>query len=203
LPAWTGTLSTKIILLTNVLPNLGDASGALASRFVILVTEKSYFGCEDLGLLQRLLPELPGIMNLAIAGWHRLRERGHFIQPASSIQALEDLENLTNPTGAFLREVCEIGPGRQVECSLLFCYWRAWAEKQNRQHVGTVQAFGVNIRASIPGLRISQPRQEGGRARCYEGIALKPDLDSSLRVIAEGLHAAEDKGAEEKMRRWK
>jgi len=67
---------------------------------------------------------------------------------------LEDLENLTNPTGAFLREVCEIGPGRQVECSLLFCYWRAWAEKQNRQHVGTVQAFGVNIRVSIPGIRI-------------------------------------------------
>jgi hypothetical protein len=37
---------------------------------------------------------------------------------------------------------------------LLFCYWRAWAEKQNRQHVGTVQAFGVNIRVSIPGIRI-------------------------------------------------
>jgi putative DNA primase/helicase len=203
LPAWTGTLSTKIILLTNILPNLGDVSGALASRFIILVTEKSFFGREDLGLLQRLLPELPGIMNLAIAGWHRLRERGHFIQPASSIQALEDLENLTNPTGAFLREVCEIGPGRQVECSLLFCYWRAWAEKQNRQHVGTVQAFGVNIRAGMPGLRISQPRQEGGRARCYEGIALKPDLDPSLRVIAEALHDAEDKGAEEKTRRWK
>jgi len=116
---------------------------------------------------------------------------------------LEDLENLTNPTGAFLREVCEIGPGRQVECSLLFCYWRAWAEKQNRQHAGTVQAFGVNIRASMPGLRISQPRHEGGRARCYEGIALKPDHDSSLRVIAEALHDAEDKGAQEKTRRWK
>jgi putative DNA primase/helicase len=41
LPAWTGRLPTRFVLISNELPRLRDASGALASRLIILSLETS------------------------------------------------------------------------------------------------------------------------------------------------------------------
>ena len=59
LPAWTGRLWTRFLILTNELPRLTDASGALASRFITLVMTESFYGREDHGLESRLAAELP------------------------------------------------------------------------------------------------------------------------------------------------
>src|SRR5262249_53991458 len=48
--AWTGRLTTRFLFLTNVVPELHDPSGVIASRFVILEMLVSFFGREDLGL---------------------------------------------------------------------------------------------------------------------------------------------------------
>jgi putative DNA primase/helicase len=61
-----------------------DASGALASRFIVITLQRSFYGKEDLGLTERLLGELPGIFNWAIAGWQQLQERGYFQQGGSN-----------------------------------------------------------------------------------------------------------------------
>ena len=79
--AWTGRLPTRFLILTNELPRLADASGALASRFVVLTLRQSFYGREDQGLTERLLTELPGILNWAMVGRDRLAARGHFLQP--------------------------------------------------------------------------------------------------------------------------
>src|SRR5208283_2099412 len=81
LPAWTGRLPTRFVLITNELPRLKDASGALASRLVILRFTRSFYGREDTGLSDRLQSELPGILLWALQGWQRLRQRGRFEQP--------------------------------------------------------------------------------------------------------------------------
>ena len=59
--AWHGRLTTRFMLLTNELPRLVDASGALAKRFLILTLENSFYGREDPTLTGQLLAELPGI----------------------------------------------------------------------------------------------------------------------------------------------
>jgi putative DNA primase/helicase len=70
--AWTGRLQTRFVVLTNELPRLADASGAIASLFIVLALTASFYGREDHGLTDRLSTELPGILNWAIAGWGRL-----------------------------------------------------------------------------------------------------------------------------------
>src|SRR3954447_16808437 len=100
--------------MTNVRPQLADPSGALPSRFVILKTAASFLGREDHGLTDKLLAELPGILNWSVQGYRRLRERGRFIEPASAQEALEQLELLGSPIKAFLSECCEVGPGLSV-----------------------------------------------------------------------------------------
>src|SRR6202023_2708172 len=42
--AWTGTLPVKLLLVSNLMPKLGDDSAALASRFISFVTRISFYG---------------------------------------------------------------------------------------------------------------------------------------------------------------
>ena len=44
---WTGRLPTRFVVLTNEIPRFTDASGALASRFVMLVLTTTFYGRED------------------------------------------------------------------------------------------------------------------------------------------------------------
>ncbi len=171
--AWTGQLGSKFLILSNELPRLADASAALPGRFILLVLTESFYGREDPGLTGKLLGELPGILNWAIAGWGRLRDVGHFKQPQSARQAMEQLEDLASPVGAFLRERCEIGPLHTAKVSDVFSAWAEWCTAQGREHIGTVQSFGRDLRAAVPGLKTAQPREGDARTRSYQGLRLK------------------------------
>jgi P4 family phage/plasmid primase-like protien len=188
LAPWTGKLPTRFLILTNELPKLSDASGALASRFVLLCLTRSFYGREDMLLTDRLLEERPGILNWAIQGWRRLNERGYFVQPGASEEALRQLEDLASPINAFVRERCIVGPDRSVEAGELFAAWRTWCEETGRAHAGTIQGFGRDLRAAVPGLRMSQPRVEGGRTRFYEGLALAEDEQATGLAGTLGTH---------------
>ena len=172
-PAWTGQLGSRFLILSNELPRLADVSGALAGRFVLLLLTESFYGREDPGLTGKLLTELPAILNWAIAGWSRLRDVGHFKQPASAQQAMEQLEDLASPVGAFLRECCMIGPLHVSRASDVFAAWADWCTAQGREHTGTVQSFGRDLRAAVPGLKMVQPREGDGRTRSYQGLGLR------------------------------
>lgn len=163
--AWTGTLSTRYLLLSNHLPRITDASGAMASRFIILSLTKSFYGKEDHGLTQRLLRELPGILNWAIVGWKRLSERGYFVQPDSSSEALNTLEDLGSPISAFVRDCCTVEPGKEISCDALFMRWKTWCESQERRP-SAKSTFGRDLKAALPGIRVRQHET----IRYYDGI---------------------------------
>jgi putative DNA primase/helicase len=110
--AWTGKLPTRFVLISNELPKVNDASGALASRLILLRLTESFLGREDKALFDRLCLELPGVFLWAVEGWRRLRERGQFLQPKSGEDLIESLEELTSPVLAFLRDRCEMGAGK-------------------------------------------------------------------------------------------
>jgi putative DNA primase/helicase len=183
----TMKLPTRFMFLTNELPRVNDASGALAGRFMVLRFIKSFYGHEDKELTGKLLSELPGILLWALQGWQRLRERGRFMQPAGVEDAIGDLEDLFSPVGAFVRDRCAVGLGKTIESGQLFDAWRDYCRSIGRVHVGTIQTFGRDLRAVLPGLRISQPRMAGGRMRWYEGIALAGAQDDTQGVAQEGV----------------
>ena len=177
---WTGMLPTRFLILTNELPKISDTSGALASRFIILTLTQSFYGKEDHGLLDRLLPELPGIFGWALAGRRRLAERGRFKMPKSSEAAVERLELLSSPITAFLRDECVVKPGGTIPCKVLYDHWRAWCEQQGRDRPGTQQAFGNDLHSAVPGLGMAQVRDgAGGRWRVYNGIRLRCSTDEA------------------------
>jgi putative DNA primase/helicase len=173
MPAWTGRLPTRFAIMTNELPRISDTSGALIGRLIVLVLTRSFYGHEDPALTARLLTELPGILNWSLHGYRRLRQRGYFVQPASAREAIEDLEMLASPIKAFISDRCNVGPGLSVPVELLFQAWRSWCDGVGRKDAGTKQTFGRDLKASIPSMRTTQPRDGDRRHRSYEGVGLK------------------------------
>jgi putative DNA primase/helicase len=173
LPPVTVKLAVRFSILTNELPRLGDSSGALTGRMILLRMTRSWYGKEDTALTDRLLSERPGILVWAIEGWRRLRERGHFVQPEDGRDLLGELDDLASPVGAFVRERCRVGPGYRVAVADLFAEWKRFCDERGRKEPGTEQVFGRDLLAAVPTLRRVRPRDEKDRYRAYEGIGLR------------------------------
>jgi putative DNA primase/helicase len=167
-------LRARVLLMSNVLPTLTDASGAFASRFQLLHFKQSFFGREDRTLLGRLLTELPGILKWCIEGWHALRARGHFLTPRSSEALMSEFRELTSPLSQFLSECCVVDDNLRIEISRLFEQWQSWCKKAGRDHPGSVQSFSRDLRSIQPNLVTTQPRlPDGSRPRFYQGLGLR------------------------------
>jgi len=173
----TVKLNTRFVILSNELPRLGDASGALAGRLILLRLTQSWYGKEDPKLFDRLRDELPGILLWSIEGWRRLRYRGRFLQPTSAVRLVEDMEDLSSPVGAFVRDRCRVAPGERIEVSDLYREWRSWCDTHGRKEPGTEASFGRDLRAAVPSIDKTRPRTPEGRLHIYTGIRLRRDSD--------------------------
>ena len=128
------TLPTRLMILTNELPRLPDASRALPNRMIVLTLEQSFLGREDTTLTEQLKAELPGILRWAIAGWKRLRRQKRFTQPAASRGAAQELGDLASPVSQFIRERCKLPTPDEdrddfvVDKNEIFRTWKAWCE---------------------------------------------------------------------------
>lgn len=171
--ALTLRLPTRLLLVTNELPNLKDASGALASRFIVLRTRRSFFGVEDRGLESALSAELPGILNWAIDGYRDLLRCGRLTEPESSRAAMQELADLSSPVSAFVEDECRMGPGLSVEKPIVFEWWRRWCADHGINAVTSEPVFARDLAAACPGLRTERRRVGERRTRCWVGIALR------------------------------
>jgi putative DNA primase/helicase len=172
---WTGRLPTRFFIMTNELPRLTDHSGALANRFIPLVMKRSFLGKEDHGLRERLRHEYSGILNWALAGYCRLRERRRFVQAESGRETIRELEELASPVKAFVAEKCELRG--QVKIEDAYRVWRLWCQ-DNGYEPGAKNTFGRSLRAAIPELEMAQLRVDGDlRQRFYIGIRLKSERE--------------------------
>jgi P4 family phage/plasmid primase-like protien len=150
---WQGRLPVRFCLLSNIVPTLNDASGALASRLIILQMTRSFIGKEDMGLEAKLEGELPGIFLWAMAGLSRLRERGYFIQPRSAAHAVSLAQACSSPVSEFLAEECLITPELQVSTDDLYLSWKVWCEQNGREKPGTKQWLSRDLHALMPDLK--------------------------------------------------
>ena len=164
------------------MPELVDNSGALSARFIVLHAAISFLGREDLGLLDRLMLELPGILNWALEGWRRLSECGHFVQPESARDIIDEIEDAARPVATFVREKCKVGDPQfhSVKRADLYNAWRGWCTDQGRDHPGSAATFGKRLRVVVPSVTSRRPRKPGSpdinvddrRQRYYYGVSL-------------------------------
>jgi putative DNA primase/helicase len=166
---WTGKLPTRFLLISNELPRLGDSSGAMATRFVVVQLEESFLGREDRSLDAKLRTELTGILNWSLEGLDRII-RQPFTVPTASDEAIRDLQDLVSPISAFVRDFCDRGRDKTVKAQDLYAAWRQYCE-DNGHRATASSVFGRDLRSVMPTLRHYQPH---GQPRQYVGLELKP-----------------------------
>jgi putative DNA primase/helicase len=181
---WTGRLPTRFVLLTNEIPRFTDASGALASRFLILTLANSFYGREDTTLTDRLLAEAPGIFNWCVACLDRLVARGRFEQPSTASSALRHLEDLASPVSAFVRDRCEIDPQCMVDKDELWQAWREWCTDEGA-HPGTKSVFTRDLRAAVPGAVPRRPGSGVDRRHVIAGLTLSEKTVANTPDVAD------------------
>lgn len=167
---WTGQLGVRFVILTNEIPDLRDAGGALAKRYVPLNLTRSWYGAEDPQLARKLMNELPGIMNWALDGYDRVRTSGRITIPQASVDVYETLQDMGSPMASFIEEMCV--KGGEVLATTLYEAWCNWAIVRGF-HPGAVNRLGRDLRAVMPEIKRSRVSVDGKQVWRYVGVSLR------------------------------
>lgn len=149
---WNGVLPTRLIYVSNVPPKLKDPSGVVVSRFIAINFQRSFEGREDTTLTRKLLDELPGIANRALAGLVRLRRCGRFEQPETGRILLDQMDENTGPVRAFVRDRCIIGPDAEVQSQALYQAFNIWCREHGHAAMAA-STFGADLYALNAGIK--------------------------------------------------
>jgi putative DNA primase/helicase len=185
---WTGRLSTRLHIVSNELPRLGDASSAIIGRLVLLLTTRSWLGNEDHELEVELHKELSGILNFALDGLRRLTvdNENRFTRFDDADEAITQMRDLASPVGAFVREGCILDSKAEVPVDDLYAAYKLWCEageypKSSKAH------FGRDLRAACPSVRKTRPRNPNPkkpRDYVYAGIRRRTKEDDEAEAKA-------------------
>jgi P4 family phage/plasmid primase-like protien len=182
---WEGKLATRFLFLGNKIPTFADDGTALGNRLVILRMTNSFLGKEDLVLEGKIKEELPGILNWAVAGWRRLRNRGHFAETADGLDAKAEFIRLASPVLSFVHEQCKLeveqkAPVKakdfEVGRDVLYAGYKRWCTDNGRQ-AENKEDFGAALVACCVGkVREYRPEKRGPdgkitRPRMWKGMS--------------------------------
>jgi P4 family phage/plasmid primase-like protien len=183
-------LPIRFVIASNSVPRLLDASGALAHRFLFVPFEISFVGREDTHLEDKLLKELPGIANWALAGLKRLRAAvGRFTLGDGHKRLASQYAADTSPIMAWVRSEmvvhCRADPGDlPPECltresvsigkSDAYDLYCAWCESHDIEPTRPAW-FGRDLKTLIPKLQEGRDtKPDGARVHVYRGIGIRP-----------------------------
>ena len=171
------------LILSNHWPQTSDLTYGLTRRAVVIPFTRTFDEHErDLGLALRVLrKERSGILNRCIAGWDRLRARGHFTRPQPCIEAMDAWMGQRNALSAYLADRLDVtgDPDDKVWAEDLWNDYRRWVELEGaRSNDRSRRSFLLEV----GGLRGVSKYTAMGYAR-LSGIRLKPTPTPGERMF--------------------
>ena len=133
---------------TNHLPRTRDFSDALFRRAILLSFNNRFDGDRrDVDLSQKLLAELPGILNIALRGLARLFERGRFTDCPSSDDAKKAWQLESDQVRQFVEACCVVDTQARVASGALFVAYRSWANDVGIKGTLSQNTFSSRLQA--------------------------------------------------------
>jgi len=186
-----------VVVLTNNYPRLKDLSIGTIRRIRAIEfsrrfysigeltqlpknQEKKYRGdAADLDLLEKLVPELPGILNILVHAYTKLRQRGDFEIPISALRTTDKVIRMAHPLKQFIKEYCTEGEDRFVRRT----EFQSKLNLYNREQENNWRPSIPQIKTEMEqlGYRVTKKRMDDGTVpEVYCGIALKDSPPISL-----------------------
>lgn len=130
----------KLWFLCNKLPKSNDTDFALFRRLIIVPFDADFKGqAEDKHLASKLLAELPGILNIVLDAYRRMKSRGAITASNIVQRQVEEYRVAIDPVANFWDENVEVISDKEEVCftivSDIYSEYRVWAEANGERPV--------------------------------------------------------------------
>ena len=147
---------------TNHMPSTRDFSDAIYRRAIIISFNRKFEGAAcDPHLSDKLIAELPGIFNMALAAIAGAISRKAFTDPASSIEAKQHWRMESDQVAQFLEECCGLYKDYEASSHEVYARYQSWAKEAgslrplNRKNfTNRLKRFGVDTYKGTGGKRM-------------------------------------------------
>lgn len=159
----------KIWLATNNKPQIRETSDAIWRRIRLIPFTQQFKGekCDPL-LIERLKPELPGILAWAVRGCMVWQREG-LGRPKQVLEATRDYRRESDQIGRFLRERCTEGPQYSVPAKHLYGTYQNWCRQQGEKQEPSKTLAGEMARRDYV-------KKRTNRGFVYEGLGFLEDV---------------------------
>lgn len=135
----------KVVNATNELPSFRVLDDALKRRLVLVPFQNVVpEDIRDSGLQDRLIAELPGILNWAIEGWRLVRKYG-LRMPLSLQQLLHEYSLNYNSIERFLRSACIRTEGSEISSTELYQSYRTYCKAHGEGSPMKHKSFAMRV----------------------------------------------------------
>lgn len=120
----------KFFILLNKMPKSRDDSDGFYRRMIVVPFRQQFseaLGNLDKNIIDKLIKELPGIMNWALKGAERLLTQGKFTQCRESDKLLNQYKQDSSDINRFFSEVIEPSADGRVTRDEIFSAFKDWA----------------------------------------------------------------------------
>jgi putative DNA primase/helicase len=171
---WQFAPTHKLFIAANHKPTVKGSDHAIWRRirlipFTVTIKDEE----KDPELPQKLAQELPGILRWAVEGclaWQREGLR----PPAEVLGATDEYREEQDLFGAFLADVCEVGPELRVSVKELYTAYERWCIRNGEQ---AMTGRRVGDRMTDRGFK----RAKSNGVRLYVGIGIRAGLGPSTQ----------------------
>lgn len=177
-PTFVFKNKAKLIFSANKLPRTRDNTNGFYRRWIIIRFPNTFNEKTpgfDPNLLSKLTTpeELSGLLNIAIWGLERLKDRGYYEIPQSVRDEIEEYNVENDSVKQFLNERCELRLGEIIKRTTLYSAYTEFCTYNGERPVGRME-FNRRLRENLPGVKM---RNDLG-AMAWSGLALAPRCDA-------------------------
>jgi P4 family phage/plasmid primase-like protien len=123
----------KVCWAMNELPRVADANSGLFRRVKVVTFPALVENERDPKIKRAIETEGAGILNWALEGLRRLKERGHFEVPAGVEDATKQFRETNDVPALFIDDQCVRGTDSEVPAAKLYREYKYWCEENGHR----------------------------------------------------------------------
>jgi len=156
----------KVCWAMNELPRVADANSGLFRRVKVVAFPQLTEDERDPKIKYAIEQEGAGILNWALEGLRRLKERGHFEVPAGVEDATKQFRENNDVPALFIEDRCIQGADLKVQASQLYAEYKEWCLENGHRPMSST-------RLADDWARLGFEKTASNGRRFYRGVALR------------------------------
>ena len=171
----------KLVFSANELPEVNDRTRAFWRRWFLILFDQDFTGREDRSILPKLLSELPGILNWAMAGIPLLAAHGGFLSELGADDLKSEWRKRSDTLAWFVAEMVEVNPLERIDKR---DFYESYAEfcGRNKASPKRPERVGEELPRHVPSVRTEFGRPSPGAptVRYWRGVFLRTGIETPV-----------------------